>query len=708
MFLRFFILFCFAATWLSASEPCCEELIRDLRTLDCIEHKIQDRLPLIYNFYGQMGYFALPSARAAPDGDITGGYSSVPPYHNYFIAMQVFQRIELAGVYRVFSGVPDLTLGARFGDYSDKGVNIKFNFLLPEDTDYALPGFAFGMEDFEGSKFFFGQYFVFTQVLPRFNAEITLGYGLDRMSGFFGAMALSPWRHYDSIFFSPITFIAEWDPIDYEDMNVEPHPGARRKKSKVNWGLQYSLNRWFRLSVGRFRGDVYTVQGSLSWDIGQTKGLLPKIKNPHYYTAPANKQPIGSLRSKATAMQDIAYGLDLQGFTLIDAFLEPCGRNRSNLRLIVVNRQWREERVVHARLASLLAFLTPSNVETVTVVMSADTVLCQEYCFRQHDLKLYACRQMSENELMVLSPMREYTPVSCKAEHLYDKDEMVFDWGIRPRFRTFFGSASGKFKFAIDILAVLDGFYEDIYYRVVPGYTPISTMGHINPFDTLNPSQLLQVNSDLVRYYQSRDVRFEEAYLQKNLNLAEAMFGRISAGFYSVNYAGGCLEALYFPVGSRWAMGVEGALLRKRNYSSWGFQSFLKKRQGAHEILVPYTALSQYFLDLYYTFQIMPVTLKVTIGQFLAQDLGVRTELFRFFPSGLRLSIWYTVTNAHDVINGSVYHDKGFSISMPLDVLFEETSRLRFGTAMSAWLRDVGYRADTGRPLYETIFFERY
>lgn len=710
MFLRFFFctfLFIFSSA-LFAAEPCCDDLIRDLRTLECVDNKIHDNLPPVYNFYGQMGYFALPSARAAPFGQITGGYSNVPPYHNYFLTMQIFERIELAGIYRVFTGVPDVTLGAAYGDYSDKGANVKFNFLLPEDTDYALPGFAFGLEDFEGSRFFFGQYFVLTQVIPSLNAEITLGYGLDRMNGLFAAMAFSPFRKWNNPFLSPLTLVAEWDPIDYEDINTEPNPNGRTKNSNVNWGFQYSFNRWFRIAASRFRGAVYSVQGSLSWDIGTTEGFFRKTNNPPVYTAPANKQPMGCYRTKSTTIQDIAYGLDLQGFTLVDAYIEPGCHKRPSLRLVVVNRQWRTERAVHIRLASTLAYLTPSNIEEVTVVISAETLLCQEYTFRQHDLKLYTARQMSESELLILSPLREYTPASCDAEHLYDKEEMIFEWGIRPRLRTFFGSSSGKFKYALDILAPLDGFFHDIYYRLVPGWTPISTMQTIQNYDVLNPSQLLNVNSDLIMYYQQRDVRFEEAYIQKNLNIEQAVFGRLSGGFFSVAYAGGSAEVLYYPVGSRWAFGAEASLLRKRAYSGWGFQSKLRQMVGEETTWVPYTFLGQYFFDMYYNFQIMPVTLKLSFGQFLAEDLGGRIEMFRYFPSGLRISIWYTVTNAHDTINGSVYHDKGISFLMPLDIFFQETSRLKFGTAMSAWLRDVGFRADTGRPLFQTIYDERY
>ena len=95
------------------------------------------------------------------------------------------------------------------------------------------------------------------------------------------------------------------------------------------------------------------------------------------------------------------------------------------------------------------------------------------------------------------------------------------------------------------------------------------------------------------------------------------------------------------------------------------------------------------------------------VGQFLAKDRGVRFEMTRWFPSGLNVSLWYTITNGHDKLNGSTYHDKGFSFGIPLDFFLRRSSRTYAGYAMSAWLRDVGAFADSGRQLYNTLRLER-
>ena len=77
-------------------------------------------------------------------------------------------------------------------------------------------------------------------------------------------------------------------------------------------------------------------------------------------------------------------------------------------------------------------------------------------------------------------------------------------------------------------------------------------------------------------------------------------------------------------------------------------------------------------------------------GKFLANDWGARFELGRKFESGLTITIWYTLTNGHDVINGSVYHDKGIAFTMPLDIFYTCYDRDYWHYGLAAWLRDVG------------------
>jgi hypothetical protein len=689
-----------------------DSLFHDLLLLKNSNDKYFDQPPIIYNHYGQVGYFAMPSARVRNDGDLSLGYSSVPPYNNLFIGFQPFSRLEAAFAYRIFTGIQDVHLSQwGFGDYADKGCNLKVNFLKPEDTDYTLPGLAFGWDDFLGSKMFSSQFIVMTQEWPQYNFEGTIGYGWGRIQGLFAGIAYTPFRKC-SHFLKGLTFIVEHDAVNYSDPNAEPHPDGRYQKIPFNYGLKYTWSKYFQVSLSQMRGRYFAVSSMATFDIGSFEGLFPKIDDPPYYRAPINIEPISKDRTKEYLIEDLAYALDLQGFDLIRASLEHSSFKLPALRLRIINRDYIYEPEVHKRLGYLLALLAPVNISEVIVVISSQNVLCQEYRFPRMALNYFATHQMSEYEFAVVSPVREVTFPKRRPEIIFDTAQKAVDWGISPLFSSYFGSSRGKFKFAGDIGAWVDGFvWYDVYYKAMASYSVYTTAGNLTNYDLLNPSVVLNVHSDVISYYQQKNIRIEQLYLQKSWTHGCGFYSKVGLGFFDIAMGGFNAEALYYPVDSNWAIGLSGSILWKRNYDDFGFMRKIRKYVGdgntAYATWVPYDYLSQYFLDLHYRFVDYPIGINVTVGQFLAGDFGMRTEVSRYFPSGLRVYAWYTFTNGHDRLNGTTYHDKGVGLSLPLDVFFTHSSKTRFNYSISAWLRDVGYRSPTGRTLYDVLYDER-
>jgi hypothetical protein len=216
------------------------------------------------------------------------------------------------------------------------------------------------------------------------------------------------------------------------------------------------------------------------------------------------------------------------------------------------------------------------------------------------------------------------------------------------------------------------------------------------------------VRTDWIRYYQTNSVSFEEGYLQKSWNIGKGFYYRLATGYFESAYGGVANELLFYPVNCNWAIGIEEATVWKRRYEGFGFMKKVRKVKHHHHVVHEHFVGQQYFLDLYYTFRPLELDFKVSMGQFLAKDKGARFEVGRWFESGLRVSLWYTLTHAHDKVNGRIYHDKGFAFAIPLDIFLRQSSRSFVGYALSAWLRDSGARADSGRPLFTTLYDERY
>lgn len=681
----------------------CDSLFRDLALVEEIDKKHADSLPFNYNFSMMGGYFNMPSGRMPKEGVAGLGAARVHPYNVYGLSFQYFDRIELSANYRVYTGITEPNFGHEgFGDDAERIGNIKFAINIPGDGLPDFPTFAFGADDFIGTKRFNSQYLVMTQQWISGNIEATLGWGRKRIKGFFGGLAWTPWRQSDLFFFKDLTLMAEYDAIDYKYHPWE-HPMGRDVKSRINAGVSYVLGDTLQLSVSSLRGKYFAASGSLRYPIGTSKGFITKSKNPLLYRSPIDTEPLGVMRPKEEFVHELAYALGSQGLDLYRVYL----KDNQILWIKVVNNMFREEHEVRNRLQRALAAIIPSDIKEIIVVDEADALACHSYKFRAEDLYKYREGIIGDFEMKTLAPMCEVIDKPHDSERLFRRDKEIWTFTFRPRLLTFFGSAKGKFKYNVALVANPEGYlFDDILYQAQLSYQVKSSMYNINDRDRLNPSHLLNVRTDTIRYYQTNTVSLEMAYLQKGWNLGKGWYYRLGGGYFEPAYGGIATEFLYYPVAANWAIGIEEATVMKRQYRGLGFTNKVRKFKGDIAHYEHYIGV-QYFLDFHYTLKPWDVDLKVMIGQFLAKDKGARFEINKWFPSGLQVSLWYTLTNGHDKLNGYTYHDKGFAFALPLDFFLRQSSRSYIGYAMSAWLRDVGAIADTGRQLYNTLRLER-
>jgi hypothetical protein len=686
------------------------DLFKDLALVDVIDKELHDELPFFYNFSMMGGYFNMPSARMNRSGTVAVGGGRVPPYNLYGVNFQVFDRIELSGNYRVYKGQLDPTFGHEgFGDEAERIGNIKIALNLPSDGFPGVPLIAFGADDFIGTQRFNSQYVVFTQTWERYNLELSLGWGRKRLKGLFGGVAWTPLRKTPLPFFKDIALVVEYDAIDYKHHAFE-HAKGRSVHTRWNVGLSYLGWEALQLSVSSIRGEKIAGFASLRYPLGSSEGFFPKVDNPHLYTSPVDTEPMGAERPEKEFAQELAYALSDQGLDLYTVYLLYDAHRNKELWVKVVNNRYRLETDVRERIQRVLAAIVPSDVATVIVVIEAEAVPCQTYRFRTQDLYRYRMGIVDAFEMETLAPMRDAAlpPWEYDSTLLFQRTKDIWTFTILPRFQAFFGSAQGKFKYNLGLVATPEGYlFDEVYYRLQFSYSVVSSFSSLKAIDRLNPSQLPMVRTDSILYFQPNTVSLEEAYLQKSWNLGRGFYYRLAAGYFEPAYGGGATEFLWYPVNSDFAIGARGAVVLKRRYHGISFSRKIRRLHGFRVTHEKFVGI-QYFLDLYYTFRPLDMDVRFTLGQFLAKDKGVRTEVGRTFKSGVRFALWYTVTNGHDKVNGHTYYDKGFIFSIPLDLFLRQSSRTYVGYSMAAWLRDVGAQAETGKQLYDTLFEERY
>ncbi len=705
---RIFIILLLVVPHMLIAEMSIEELLYALDMAAYWDQKQCERFPTTFNYILSAGYFATHSARMTREGDFGIGVAHAPPYLNWNGRIQPFPFLEFSLNYRVFSNCPDTTLSPHgFGDYADRGANFKAALVTPEQTYYQLPGIAFGIDDFMGSKKFTTYFVVGTQVWPEYGLETSFGWGAGRYTkgpsrGFFGGFNWFPLYESDNKWIKGFGFSAEYDPTNYSNPEREPHPDGRVSHTPINFGVKYNFCDLIDVSASRLRGDAFAFAGSLHYNWGSAEGFIPKVGDPPPYTAPVDRQPLGCSRPTEVMIQSLSYALESQGFQLTKAWLD-C----STLWIRIINRCYRQEHVMRARLQQLLAALTPSNVEVVVAQIESYGIPCQQYVYYREFLISYAVQAMTPFELDVISP-REEACVCPPADLIFCRRYDLWRARLSPRLENFFGSASGKYKYDFGVKLDLEGFLpRNWFYEAQVSMTLFSDLKNISDYDFLFPSQLPNVATDYIRYRQSHALSWDRLYLQKSWNFGRGIFGRAAGGYFQVNYGGVAGEMLWYPANNCFAIGLEGAVVKKRNYTGLGFQSTLRHFEGRKPIYSSYSTLQQYFLDLYFDFPELRVFAKVSVGQFLARDKGIRGELTRYFENGIRLSGWMTFTDAHDQIHEENYYDRGISVEIPFDLFYKCSSRRVWNYAMAAWLRDAGYMTWTGRGLFETLNNER-
>lgn len=704
-------LFILSVIWpLTSLFPSHEDLVRDLLIVDYWNKRLNEKMPVTYNHLLQGGYWYMPSARMGQEGEIGLGYVEASPYRLWNLRCQLTDRLEVSGNYRIFKGVDDPVLSQHgFGDFSDKGVNFKIALFHPEDSDYQLPGLSLGFEDVMGTKAFNARYAVLTKVFSDQNLEISLGYGSQRIRGWFGGFNWMPFLKGPYTYLKSLSIAAEYDAIPYKDISIEPHPKGRKQKTSINFGLKYRLWDQFDFSLSYMRGQQLAASVSTYYNFGSSQGVLIKSDSPKPYLAPVNIEPLGELRPESVLVPDLVYAFRQQGLTILQVWLSTDEQNEKVLHLRIVNEIYRLECDLRTHLDHLIANLTPIDVSKVIVGIDAEGAVIQEYQYCMEFVRAFAAKKCCSYELKILTPLQEATKAEpCTEWLLFNQKRPIFCFNILPKNYAYFGSSKGKFKYAVGLEALLTGYvWDDIFYSTVIGYVFSKNIGSVKDVDRLNPSQLINVRTDIIRYFQKDGVTLDEAYLQKSWNLGKGWFFRVSGGYFEIEYGGIAGEFLWYPVNSRWAFGVESAVVWKRKINSClSFTGKIRKLDGFKPSYHSFTG-SQYFVNLYYQWKEAKLDLRLKAGKFLAHDYGVRYEVSRYFPSGLRITLWYTQTNGHDKVNGETYYDKGIAFTMPMDFFYTRCDRGVWGYGMSAWLRDVGAASYTGQELYYMLNDQR-
>ena len=179
-------------------------------------------------------------------------------------------------------------------------------------------------------------------------------------------------------------------------------------------------------------------------------------------------------------------------------------------------------------------------------------------------------------------------------------------------------------------------------------------------------------------------------FVNKFFRLGDSSFGRLTAGYLELQFAGISAEYLRILKDGRFGLGGEISVARKRDPDSvFGLED--------------YTSITP-FLNSYMFMPELNTTLQTSFGKFLGGDIGAKFQITRYIRGG-SVFLWYTNTDTSGFTGPNKgYADKGVGFTLPITIFRNHDCQGSYKYAFSPWSRDVGQKISQVYSLYDFIF----
>jgi membrane-associated phospholipid phosphatase len=637
---------------------------------------------------GQAGLISMPDARFAPEGTWRSGISFLRPYEALWSNATVFPWLEGSFRYTRIYHVPGFPEGSdtAYGDYKDKSFDAKLR-LLPERGLW--PQVAVGVQDIAGGTGIFrAAYGVASKRLG--DLDLTLGYGNERIDGFFGGARWSLGQNW--------SLVAEYDAYDYKQDKGSDLSGAASYKKEAAFGIEYRRELWGAKAFASHGEAGFNAYVQLPLE---RREFVPKTEEPPPYTR-INPRP-----TEEQWAADPEHRTRL-GRALVDQDFRSVSLGYENGKLeaaLTNNRISSMPRAIGRAARTMLSF-APLEVRELRVTYLQGSLPVATYTFINIPLLQRYFNGMASREQLAPYVAIEYAAPLERDEDADRKQALAaFEeplpeglvlqrqtadivalrgenvlggrLRIRPGASGYFNDPSGAFKYEIYGLASYNRrLAHQLFFQ---GELKLVLYETISDVTQPSNSELPHVRTDIAEYRKGNDFKLNRLLVNRFYHPDTRLYGRLSAGIYEEMFSGFGGQALYLGHDGSWSADVAADWVRQRDFKG-GFGHL------DYDTITAVASLNYRMAQ--------RVTATVRAGRFLAKDEGVRLEVKRRFASGFEVGAWYTYTNGNDITSpgtpSSPYYDKGIFVVMPLETLLPYDSQTVAGFALAPWTRDVG------------------
>ena len=657
-----------------------------------------------YTLYGTPGLIEMPTAQAAPDGQVTASLGVFEQQQRANFSFQLTPR--LSGTFR-YAGIPQ-NAGVGTGDTFDRSFDLRYRFLNEGRFGAWSPAMAVGLQDFLGTGKLSSEYIVasksfgdsiigtlglgwgrfgtkngFTNPLGVFDAsletrpELDFGVGGEISTGqffrgdaaFFGGVA---WQYSDKI-----TLKAEYSSDAYVREN---NNGTLVSKSPVNVGLTYHFAPGITADIAYLYGAE--IAAGLTFDINpRTRAFVSGMETA---PIPVRMRDVAAAASWSTATtpettQALQAVMKADGLRLLG--LDVTG---TKARVRYSNTMFRSEAQALGRVARIMSQVMPDGVTQFTLEpVQAGTAL-SAVTLNRSDLEQLENRANAAGDLLDRAAV---TDAAGAAPAPVADDTPAFTWGLAPyaALIVFNGDAPVQVDVGLDLRAR----YEIAPNLVLAGAIRQSLLGARElAAITETPNSYPNVRTDGDQYGIDGKPVITHLTLSYFGRPAKNLYSRISLGYLERMYGGVSTEVLWKPVDSRFALGAEVNYARQRDTDMlFGFQDF----EAVTGHVSGYYSFDNGFHG------------QVDVGRYLAGDWGATFALDREFDNGWKVGAYFTLTDMPFDEFGEGSFDKGIRLTVPVDFFAGNASRKSVSTSLASLTRDGGAKLDIDGRLYDIV-----
>ncbi len=645
------------------------------------------------NLSGATGLWDAPTARVLPDWTMRAAFSQSGPYRSFSAAAGFWDRLELHGRITEVEGV-DAFPGEGFGDYKDRSAGLRL-VLLHEDG--WTPQLALGADDVTGTGLFASRYVTVSRRFGDMDMNLGLGQGVlagdQRLAGgdAMDLLLASPFRE-TGIFgglewelADGLVFAAEYSSLDYETM----FGYGRKARHPFNFGLKYKVLDYLDAYAAVMRGR------DAAFGLALTAPLHPEgvqvWKRPDSFTATEKQRFAMVEASNRELAETLAQTLAEEGFA--DAAASAGDRS---VWVQAVNSVSLSSPRALARMGRIADQLAPARITTLHLNLLAHGKVRQSLRVHRSHLRDYLASRIDTDTFLAFAELDLHGD-SHWAEHVRSRftspliqaqENTGLQLSVQPKWRTFIGNRRGYFKHKVFLRSRaawspwLGGlFVGELETTLYNDYDDVD-------FDPLEPDP---VRTQLAYYERGGGTRLSQLAFDQLFQLPWRITGRLGWGFFESAYAGAGAECFRYFQEGRWGAGLEVAAVRQRDpdrpFQLGGFSD---------------KVFTQAFAKLYW--QPWPkegLETAVTVGRFLAGDVGVRLDLRRTFRH-FTVGFWYTVTDTSGFTapENQGYHEKGVYIRVPLSLFTDTDAPGHVSYGVSSFTRDAGQSVRQPRTLF--------